>query len=89
MHSAVLREVNERIYEVARQHSFGGTTEFLCECGQQSCNVTHVEMHLTEFADCITRDGCFVVAPRHERPDDEIVRAGNGYLLVRAATAEP
>jgi len=45
-------------------------------------------MHLTEFADCLATDGCVVVSPQHERPDDEIVRDGNSYLLVREATAE-
>ena len=72
-----------------RQHSFGETAEFLCECGQQSCNVTRIEMHLTEFADCVASDGCFVIARRQVRPDDEIVGDGNSYLLVREATAEP
>jgi hypothetical protein len=46
-------------------------------------------MHLTEFADCVASDGCFVVSPGQLRPDDEIVGDGNSYLLVREATAEP
>jgi hypothetical protein len=82
---SLLREVNRRINQLTRD--FDGPSEFLCECGRSSCELTTLELHPTEFADLLATPDCLLVAPGHDAPGFEVVRGGGGYLIVRKAVA--
>jgi hypothetical protein len=86
MTERLLREVNLRIHQLARD--FDGPTDFLCECGQPTCEMTSLEVHTTEFADIVATPGSVLVAPGHQGPGAEIVRERLRYLIVRGA-AQP
>jgi len=83
MAERLLREVNRRIYQLTRD--FEGPTDFLCECGEPTCQMTSLEVHATEFADILATPGALLVAPGHEVPGAEVVRQRRGYLIVRDA----
>jgi hypothetical protein len=67
----LFREVNERIAEVNEKFGVEGETEFLCECGQQTCFET---LLLTRAQYEAVRGGGkrFVLVPGHE--DDSLER---------------
>jgi hypothetical protein len=67
----LFREVNERIAEVNEKFAVEGKTEFLCECGQQTCFET---LLLTPAQyEAVRGEGKrFVVVPGHE--DDRVER---------------
>jgi hypothetical protein len=83
MTERLLREVNLRIHQLTRD--FDGPTDFLCECGHPTCQMTSLEVHATEFADILATPGSLLVAPGHQAPGAEIVRERRGYLIVRDA----
>jgi len=52
----------------------------LCECDSMEC-LEAVPITLDEWSD-FQKEG-FIVVPGHQEPTDEIVREGDGYLIVR------
>jgi hypothetical protein len=68
---SLFREVNERIAEVNDKFAVEGKTEFLCECGQETC---FESLLLTRVQyEAVREEGQrFVVVPGHE--DDRVER---------------
>lgn len=61
----LLREVNERIFEVAQGWGLDDVpTSFHCECGCAGC-AELVPLSETEYAAVRSADGVFIVAPEH------------------------
>jgi hypothetical protein len=83
MEEPVLREVNRRIHDLTRP--VAGPTEYLCECGSVDCGLKRIVADDAEFADALALQDTLFVAPGHESPGSEIVRQGQGYLIVRRA----
>lgn len=53
---------------------------FLCECSAPSCRET---LFLDEETyGLVAYAGCVVVASGHQQPGEEIVRRGDGFLIV-------
>jgi hypothetical protein len=78
----LLREVNHRIHALTR--NFTGPGEYLCECGNVTCQVTLLALDASAFADVLATPGGLLVAPGHDPPGTELVSQGRGYLVVRA-----
>ena len=77
----LLREINDRIPEIARSWS-GGTTEFLCECSRDDCAET-LPLTLPEYERIRSSPSFFVVVPGHESLEvDRVVEARHGSNLV-------
>jgi hypothetical protein len=79
-HHRLMREVNERIRELAERN--GARVRLLCECGDLSC-AEALEISAAEYARIRTDGSRFLVFPGHERPKSEriVVRTG-GYVVV-------
>jgi hypothetical protein len=77
---ALLREVNERIEEVARGHD---QVEFLCECFADDCTEP-VPLSVTEYEAVRRTSTRFVVLRGHTgTPDlERVVAEADGYLIV-------
>jgi hypothetical protein len=69
---SLFREVNERIAEVNEKFEVEGETEFLCECGQQTCLET-VLLTRAQYEAVRAEGRRFVVVPGHEDGDVERV----------------
>ena len=82
MDSDLAREINLRIYEVARHFHLDDHAEFLCECGRADCGQAHVQMWTTDFADCVATEGALIVAPGHQPTGSEVIRERGAYLLI-------
>jgi hypothetical protein len=89
----LVREVNERIYDVAarllvpsdRPNVFG----FVCECGELSCHA-QVEMTLMEYAALRAHPGFVAVAAAHDGATNGRVVARNPrYVLVNRDPLTP
>jgi len=77
----LLREVNERIAEIASS-SVGDPTEFLCECSRNHCEET-IALSLPEYERVRSSSNLFVILPGHECPEvDRVVEARHGSHLV-------
>jgi hypothetical protein len=79
----VLREVNERIAELAGGWSETGVGLFVCECSDQGC-AEAVEITAAEYARIRADHSHFVVFPGHERPESERVVERRGRFVVVA-----
>jgi hypothetical protein len=77
---ALLRELNRRTRCLA---DFAGPRDYACECGHPTCNRTMVEVDHNEIEQILAEPECALVAPGHDRPGTEVVRYGDGYLIVR------
>jgi hypothetical protein len=82
MNTDVLREINVRIYQLARD--VAEDVALVCECGEESCRAELLNLRPHEFADVIATDGCRIVAAGHEGSGVELVRQRNGHVSVRA-----
>jgi hypothetical protein len=90
---ALLREVNERIYDVGEGLQVlpdNGVLDFRCECGHPECDVL-VHMLASDYQRVRADNDRFVVVPGHEDAHIErIVERSKGYLVVdKRPEAEP
>ena len=81
----MLRRANLRVHEFKRASE--PTPGYFCECARIGCGLTMVAVDPFEFADVLAMPDALLVAPGHEIPGAEIVRACPGYIIVRQ-TAE-
>jgi hypothetical protein len=78
----LFREVNERIAEVNDKFEVEGETEFLCECGQQTCLETLL-LTRAQYEAVRGKGRRFVVVPGHEDGRVErVVERESGFLVV-------
>jgi hypothetical protein len=89
----LVREVNERIYDVAARlvvpSDRANVVGFLCECGELSCPA-QVEMTLAEYAALRAHPGLIAVAAAHTGATDGRVVARNPrYVLVNRERLTP
>ena len=78
----LFREVNERIAEVNEKFEVEGETEFLCECGQQTCLETLL-LTRAQYGAVRGEGRRFAVVPGHEDGRVErVVMREPGYLVV-------
>jgi hypothetical protein len=75
---ALIREVNERIEEVAGD---AASVEFLCECWDTSCIET-LTLSIGEYEAIRTSPTRFPIMPGHDRPEFERVVEENGRYAV-------
>ena len=77
----LLREVNERIAEVACGWT-GNPPEFVCECSHDDC-AEMVALTLPEYERIRSSPNLFMIAPGHETPGvDRVVEARHRSNLV-------
>ena len=73
---SLFREVNERIKQVNVAITSGEATDFLCECGDESCTQP-ISLSLREYEAVRAEPTHFAVVPGHVMTDIEHVIAGN------------
>ncbi len=76
----LVREVNLRIHRLAT--SLAVPLEYVCECAGHRC-IELIELDCSDFADVLLLEDCYIVAPGHAGPGDELVSQRFGYLIVR------
>jgi hypothetical protein len=86
---AIFREVNERVRDTNETFDVRiGEAEFVCECGSAACT-GHVRMRLEEYERVRADPATFLVLPRHDEPDVEIVvERHDPYWVVRKHEGE-
>ena len=77
----LMREVNERIRELAERN--GNGVRLLCECGEVSC-ADAVEISASQYARIRADESRFLPFPGHERPESDRVMERNGRFVVVA-----
>jgi hypothetical protein len=77
---ALIREVNERMAEIAAEMSFDDPIVLFCECARPGC-VERVEVERRIFSEARTNPGRYLVVRGHEASRDRPV-GGDGYILV-------
>jgi hypothetical protein len=77
----LFREINERIAELGGYFSLGGTTPFVCECGDGGC-LQALELTHAEYEEVRAHATRFVVALDHENPEVEKIVSRNGMFAV-------
>jgi hypothetical protein len=75
---ALMREVNERIEEVAEEAE---RPDFLCECANPDCIET-LTLSLDEYEAIRSSPVRFAVAPGHDFPEIERIVKEGGYVVV-------
>src|SRR5438270_13277444 len=86
---SLVREVNERIEEIARDFGATGETEFICECDRLDCT-QRFDMSLGEYERLRADPTTFAVVPGHQSPDvDYVVSERDNYYIVRKRAGEP
>jgi hypothetical protein len=82
---SLLREVNERIYDVGEGMQVlpdNGELDFRCECGRPACDVL-VHMLASDYRRVRADNDRFVVVPGHEDAHIErVVERSKGYVVV-------
>ena len=58
---ALMRDVNERIFDLRETSAFG---EYVCECALRACTA-HVELSVDEYLEIRKQPTRFLVAPGH------------------------
>jgi hypothetical protein len=79
----VLREVNERIRELAGEVNETGVSLFVCECSRLSC-ADALEMSEAEYARVRADESQFLVFPGHELSESQRVVARTDRFVVVA-----
>jgi len=81
---SAFRDLNEDLEaSVQRRRSESDLAGFVCECGDENCEMT-VRMDLASFEHIRRDPRLFFVVPGHEIPDAEaVVERSEGYLVVR------
>jgi hypothetical protein len=83
----VLREVNDRIAELAGGWTETGVGLFVCECSDQGC-AEALEITVPEYERIRADESRFVVFPGHEQPESARVVERSGRFVV-VANPEP
>lgn len=86
MNRDLFREVNLQIHRLTA--GFEGHVEYVCECGGALCETRLAATH-EQFAAVLAERGCYLVASDHAGPENEVVRAADGYVVVRLLAASP
>jgi hypothetical protein len=81
----LFREVNERIKQVNVALATAEATDFLCECGDESCTLP-ISLTMVEYEAVRAEATHFAVVPGHVVPDIERVVAQNDRYSVVAKT---
>ena len=83
--TALFREVNERVAEVATRYEVETLTQavdFTCECGRIDCSETMM-MTIVEYEAIRARSTHFGVVPQHEQPEIEsVIERHPSYFVV-------
>ena len=77
---ALIREVNERMAEIAGEMLFDDPIMLFCECARPGCT-ERIEVERRVFSEVRARPGRYVVVRGHEARRDRVV-AGDGYAVV-------
>ena len=80
VNEVMFRNVNEGIEE--GRNARDGRVPFVCECGMLGCNAI-VEITLREYEEVRAGARCFVCAPGHGAPFDEVQYEQDRYRVVR------
>lgn len=81
----LFREVNERIKQVNVALATSEATDFLCECGDESCTQP-ISLSLREYEAVRAEPTHFAVVPGHVMTDIEHIISGNERYEVVAKT---
>jgi hypothetical protein len=79
VNEATAREINDAI-EAGRLAS-GGTSAFICECGQLGCNAM-VELTVADYEAVRAHPRRFIVNPGHDAHFDQVVQDAGRYIVV-------
>jgi hypothetical protein len=85
-HQPLLREVNDRIAELAEWNE-AGVSLFVCECSDLGCADAALEISAAEYARIRADESHFLVLPGHERPGQRVVERTDRFVVV--ADREP
>ena len=77
----LFREVNERIKDVSAGLDSEEPTDFLCECGSESCTQP-IRLTLAEYEGVRQDSTTFAIVPGHQIGDVETVVAQNEHFAV-------
>jgi hypothetical protein len=77
----LFREANEKLEEKRNELDVGGSTPFLCECGDPSCTELIV-LRLEEYEHIRSRGNRFVVARDHQARDAATAEEHDTYVVV-------
>jgi hypothetical protein len=78
----LFREVNERIKKVNVTLATVEATDFLCECGDESCTLP-ISLTLTEYEAVRAEPTQFAIVPGHVVPDvEQVVLSYHRYAVV-------
>jgi hypothetical protein len=81
----VLREVNDRIAELAGGWNETGVSLFVCECSDQGC-AEALEIGAAEYERIRADESHFVVFPGHEQPEsNRVVERSSRFVVVANA----
>lgn len=84
---ALIREVNERIKDLAEQ--LDGRVSFLCECGDENCSAC-VLLTLADYESLRAMRTWFLVASGHERSElGRVVEERDGFTVVETLVTAP
>jgi hypothetical protein len=80
---ALLREVNERLNDIAQSfQQMTSTAVFACECVDLGC-VEQIEMTADEYEAVRSKPNQFAVAPGHVHPDvEDVIRESERFIVV-------
>ena len=80
---ALFRDVNERVEQIATEHTDPERIEFLCECVDVEC-LARIDLAVETYEQVRSDPAHFVLVPGHERPDvEDVVDTHPGYVIVR------
>src|SRR2546423_14467985 len=90
LNEAVLREVNERIEELAEEFRLKREPlSLVCECGNPSC-VQQIQLTRAEYEAVRSDPTHFAVFPGHEIPGvEDVVEHRGGYDVIRKKEGTP
>jgi hypothetical protein len=77
----LFREVNERIRDVGAELEADEPTDFLCECGSESCTEP-ITLTLSEYEGVRQEATSFAIVPGHQVADLETVVSQNERFAV-------
>jgi hypothetical protein len=77
---ALIREVNERMAEIAAEMLFDDPIVLFCECARPGCTA-RIEIERGVFTELREHPGRYLVVRGHEESRERIV-GGNGHLVV-------
>jgi hypothetical protein len=85
---ALFREVNERIEDINQALGADEPSDFLCECGDDSCTLP-VSLTLAKYEQVRSNPTHFVIAPGHEVIDVErVLEQHDDFAVVEKFTGE-